>query len=75
MPDTFRAIVTELTKDKYLAFALVVILLFAFIRTSNGALEQLLVTTVGVMAGLLRSGATTQNIASGEGSTAKSEPK
>jgi hypothetical protein len=64
----------ELVKDKYLAFALVILLLVAFIRTSNGALEQLLVTTVGVMAGLLRSGST-QNIASGEGSSVQAEPK
>ena len=66
------AIGKEISKDKWLCFLLIMVLLFAFIRTSNDALEQLLVTAVGGFLGLMRAG-TTQNIASGEGSVVKTE--
>lgn len=52
--EILRGIGRELTQDKWLAFALVVILLVAFIKTSNDALEQLLVTAVGGLLGLMR---------------------
>lgn len=74
MSEVLKAVIAELQKDKYLAFFLVLILLYAFMHTKNEALLQLLVAAVGVMAGLLRSGAITQNVASGEGAIVKTEP-
>lgn len=74
MNQAVTAIGHELAKDKWLLLALIIILLWAYIHTHNEALSQLLVTAVGGFLGLMRSGATTQNIASGEGSVARSEP-
>jgi hypothetical protein len=47
----------EILKDKYLCLVLVVILLAAYIYTSNATLETLLTTAVGGFLGLMKSGA------------------
>ena len=74
MNQALNALGHELTKDKWLAFLLVILLLIAFIHTKNDALLQLLVTAVGGMIGLMRAGSS-QNIASGEGSVVRAEPQ
>ncbi len=65
----------EVAKDKYLAFLLVIVLLWAYIHTHNEQLLQLLVVGVGVLGGLMRSGTAQQNIASGDNSTVKTDPE
>jgi hypothetical protein len=59
----------ELSKDKYLALALVVILLAAYVVTRDAVLQTLLITAVGGFLGLVRSGSPT-NITGGEGASA-----
>jgi hypothetical protein len=54
---------SELSKDKYLALMLVVILLVAYVVTRDAVLQTLLVTGVGGFLGLVRSGST-NNISS-----------
>ncbi len=68
--EILKAIGKELAKDKWLIFFLIIVLLIAFIRTSNEALEQLLVTAVGGFIGLMRSGS---QVTASEGSTVISE--
>jgi hypothetical protein len=65
----------ELAKDKYLALALVVILLAAYVVTRDAVLQTLLITAVGGFLGLVRSGST--SLTGGEGAPAielKSDP-
>ena len=52
--EALKAFGREISKDKYLLMVLIVILLVVFVRTSNAALEQLLVTSVGAFIGLMR---------------------
>jgi hypothetical protein len=47
--------VGELTKDKYLALLLCVILLGAYVYTRDAIIQTLLVTSVGGFLGLVRS--------------------
>lgn len=61
---------SELTKDKYLALALVVVLLAAYIYTSDAIIQTLLTTAVGGFLGLVRSGSTTTTAIGGAGSPA-----
>ena len=75
MREVLFALGHELAKDKWAIFLLDAILLWAYIHTKNDALLQLLVTGVGGFIGLMRTGSQQQNIASGEGSTVKTEPK
>jgi hypothetical protein len=60
---------SELTKDKYLALLLVVLLLAAYVYTSDAVVQTLLVTAVGGFLGLVRSGAAT-NLQGGSGAPA-----
>lgn len=50
---------SELTKDKYLALVLVVMLLVAYVMSRDAVLQTLLITAVGGFLGLVRSGSTT----------------
>lgn len=50
---------SELTKDKYLALALVILLLGAYVYTSDETIKTLLVTAVGGFLGLVRSSSAT----------------
>lgn len=59
----------ELTKDKYLALALVILLLGSYVYTSDAVIQTLLITAVGGFLGLVRSGTTTTAIG-GAGSPA-----
>lgn len=52
--DIISVIAKEVTKDKYLTLFLIIVLLAAFIKTSDRAIEQLLVTAVGGFLGLTR---------------------
>ncbi len=63
----------ELTKDKYLALALVVMLLVAYVITRDAVLQTLLITAVGGFLGLVRSGSST-NISS-EGAPVTIKPQ
>jgi hypothetical protein len=58
--ESLNAISRELTKDKYLTSVLICVFLFAFIKTSNDSIGQLLVTLIGVYAGLTRASSTIQ---------------
>lgn len=49
----------EIAKDKYLALLLCVILLAAYVYTSDAVIQTLLVTSVGGFLGLVRSGTST----------------
>lgn len=53
---------SELTKDKYLALALVMVLLAAYVYTSDTVVQNLLVMATGGLLALLRSGTTTTAI-------------
>lgn len=53
---------SELTKDKYLALALVIMLLTSYVYTSDAVIQTLLITAVGGFLGLVRSGTTTTAI-------------
>lgn len=64
----------ELLKDKYLALALVLVLLVGFIYTSNPTIETLLTTAVGGFLGLLKAAAGNL-ITGGEGNVIKPEGK
>lgn len=59
---------SEFSKDKYLALALVVLLLAAYVVTRDAVLQTLLITAVGGFLGLVRSSAT--NLTGGEGAPA-----
>lgn len=63
----------ELLKDKYLCLVLVVILLGAYIYTSNATLETLLTTAVGGFLGLMKSGVSSL-ITGGEGNKINPPP-
>lgn len=61
MNQALVAIGHELTRDKWLCFLLVMVLLATYVHTKNDAILQLLVTAVGVMAGLMRANPSPQN--------------
>jgi len=60
----------EFSKDKYLALALVAILLVAYVLTRDAVLQTLLVTAVGGFLGLVRSSSTNTTTISSENASA-----